>query len=247
MKFATLMFALVGFLVLGLKPRGTSAAVATFGTETLFGYGYPTGSDPTLGATLSGLAPNSYTFANNGYGHSYPFTPSSGDLAGTDQIYVGQTQTGAYDEYALQTQRINGPDVITINYSSIVPQGQSITTLTLGIGADDFQYPRFGVPFTTTINGINDQALANAIMSDDMEIPNVNAGYEHFLSIGIDPAMLLPSNVLALSINEGGNGGDGWAVDFLTVGVTTPEPTGVAISGIIALVMCMGRSRRRAA
>jgi hypothetical protein len=33
--------------------------------------------------------------------------------------------------------------------------------------------------------------------------------------------LLDPSNVLTLAIDEGGNGGDGWAVDFLTVGVGT--------------------------
>ena len=40
---------------------------------------------------------------------------------------------------------------------------------------------------------------------------------------------LLPSEMLTLSIDEGGDGGDGWAVDFLTVGITSqgaavPEP-----------------------
>ena len=42
-----------------------------------------------------------------------------------------------------------------------------------------------------------------------------------FFSIGLDPASLDESNVLTLTIDEGGDGGDGWAVDFLTVGVET--------------------------
>src|SRR4030095_9043491 len=42
-----------------------------------------------------------------------------------------------------------------------------------------------------------------------------------FLSIGLDPASLDVSNVLTLTIDERGDGGDGWAVDFLTVGVQT--------------------------
>ena len=41
------------------------------------------------------------------------------------------------------------------------------------------------------------------------------------MTIGIDPAVLQTNNILTLSIDEGGNGGDGWAIDFLTVGVTT--------------------------
>ena len=43
------------------------------------------------------------------------------------------------------------------------------------------------------------------------------------MTIGIDPSTLLSSNILTLSIDEGGDGGDGYAVDFLTVGVVTAD------------------------
>jgi hypothetical protein len=106
--------------------------------------------------------------------------------------------------------------VITLDYSSLVPAGQKVATLTLGVGADDFQFPAWGQPFTALINGVTNAALTAALNGLNQTGP-----YEQFLSVGIDPAALQANHVLTLSINEGGNGGDGWAVDFLTVGVTT--------------------------
>jgi len=44
-------------------------------------------------------------------GHEFPFTPSAGDFAGTDQIYVRSVQTAAHDGYAGAAQRINGPSM----------------------------------------------------------------------------------------------------------------------------------------
>jgi len=69
---------------------------------------------------------------------------------------------------------------------------------------------------------------------------------ERFFSIGIAPAMLVNTNVLTLSINEGGDGGDGWAVDFLTVGVTSspvPKPGSVAILAGAGGVFLLRRRR----
>ena len=97
-----------------------------------------------------------------------------------------------------------------------MPAGQTILTYTLGIGADDFQYPNSGDPFTVMINGATNTALTAAINSLNQTGP-----YERFLTIGLNPAALQNNKVLTLSINEGGNGGDGWAIDFLTIGVTT--------------------------
>ena len=74
-------------------------------------------------------------------------------------IYVGLVQTGAHDGYSTFGGRLNGPDVITLDYSSLVPGGSTITSLTLGIAADDFQFPPFGQPFTATINGVVNTAL----------------------------------------------------------------------------------------
>lgn len=174
--------------------------------------------DPKTGATLIGLAPDVVTHSTATFNHSFPFSPTAGDYPGTDQIYVGHTQTGTFDGYAGAASRINGPQVITLDYSSLVPAGQAVATLTLGIGADDFQFPNWGQPFTVMINGATNAALTSAINGLNQTGP-----YEQFLSIGIDPAVLQANHILTLSIDEGGNGGDGWAVDFLTVGVTTAQ------------------------
>ena len=54
-----------------------------------------------------------------------------------------------------------------------------------------------------------------------------------FGTIGVSPSILLPTHILTLSIDQGGDGGDGWAVDFLTVGVTTvPEPSTLLLTGL---------------
>lgn len=211
------------------------AGVITFGTEDCLGTGCYGASDPTAGATLIGLAPGAVTDASSTYGHSFPFTPSAGDFPGTDQIYVGSVQTGSDDGYSTSQQRINGPDVMTMDYSSLVGAGQSVTSLTLGIAADDFQFPVFGQPFIVTLDGSPDPALTTELESLNESGPEV-----HFFTIGLDPALDNPSHTLTLSIDEGGNGGDGWAVDFLTLGVETaaagtPEP-GTAVLNAIGLL-----------
>lgn len=218
--------------------------VLEYGNENLLNTGtYP--SDPKAGATLIGLAPGVSTEATQSFTHGFPFSPSPGDFPGTDQIYVGSVQTGADDGYSVSAQRINGPDVLSLDYSSLVPAGNTITTLTLGIAADDFQFPVFGNPFTLTVNGTVDAALTTLI-----ESLNETGPMEQFVTIGIDPAALLPSDVLTLSIDEGGDGGDGYAIDFLTVGVTTvaaapgtPEPAALALLG--AGLAGLGFARRR--
>ena len=201
------------------------AGTVTYGTVDCLTTGCYGASDPTSGAILQGLAPNTVSSSSNSFGHGYPFTPTVGDFAGTDQIYVGSVQTGAHDGYAIQSQRINGPDVMVLDYSSLVSSGQTVTSLTLGIAADDFQFPEFGQAFTASINGSVDSALSSQLNSLDENGPQV-----HFFTIGLDPSLDTASHTVTLSIDEGGDGGDGWAVDFLTMGVTTqavgtPEPT----------------------
>jgi hypothetical protein len=210
--------------------NSAGAAVLQFGDQDVLGNGsYST--DPTAGATLEGLAPGVSTFGAPGIVHNFPFAPSTGDYPGTDQIYVGTVQTDAHEGYSAAAQRINGPQVITMDYSSLVPAGQVVQSLTLGIAADDFQFPRFGNPFTAQINGVTDSSLTDVINSVDETGPVVQ-----FFSIGILPGELLSTNVLTLSINEGGDGGDGWAIDFLTVGVTAvPEPA-TLYSGLCSLL-----------
>jgi hypothetical protein len=201
-----------------------------------------------LGATLTGLAPNAVTMATDSFSHGYPFSPSAGDYPGTDQIYVGSVQTGAHDGYSGSTQRINGPDAFDLDYSPLLSGGNTVTGVTLGIAADDFQFPGIGNPFTATINGTVDTALSNELNSLNQGGPIVQ-----FFTIGIDPSLLNASNHLDLSIDEGGDGGDGYAVDFLTVGVTTataatPEPASIGLfGGGMALGLIALRRRKTSA
>jgi PEP-CTERM motif len=236
---------LLAFALLSTFAPRASADVLEYGDENLLNTGtYP--SDPKAGATLQGLAPGVVTLATDVFGHGFPFTPAAGAFPGTDQIYVGSVQTGAHDGYSVAGARINGPQILTMDYSSLVTVGQSVTTFTLGIATDDFQFPAFGQPFIASINGIVNTALTNTLNSVDDGGP-----VERFLTIGIDPATLLGTNILTLTIDEGGDGGDGWAVDFLTVGVTTsavPEPASLVSLGLgsLGVFLCRRRSRRSA-
>ena len=222
------------------------AAVLQYGDkDVLNGTGsYPI--DPTTGATLQGLAPNVVTFGQPELNHGFPFSPSVGEFPGTDRIYVGSVQTGFHDGYSGSSLRVNGPQVLTLNYSSLVPPGSTIDTLTLGIAADDFQNVVFGQPFTATINGVTNTVLTSTLNSLDQSGPQVQ-----FFTIGISPGSLLPTNILTLSINQGGDGGDGWAVDFLTVGVTArpvPEPGTMALfaAAVGGVGLRFGRRKRGA-
>jgi len=217
-------FVLVGVaLSLAESSYGTTS-VAQFGDADVLGTGiYP--GDPTAGATLSGLAPGAVTFGAPALGHSFPFDPS-GDYPGTDQIYVGAAQSASHDGYSSYAGRILGPQVIVIDYDALAPAGESITTFSLGIAFDDFQQVPLGQPFILSINGVVNQPLTDLANSLDQTTPQVQ-----FASIGIDPALLLGTNILTLTIDQGGDGGDGWAIDFLTVGVETaiPAPSSAAL------------------
>src|SRR5450755_1889903 len=96
------------------------ASVITFGDEDCLNQGCYGATDPTAGATLQGLASDVVTLASVSYAHNYPFSPSAGDFPGTDTIYVGSTQTNAHDGYSDYSGRVNGPQVLTLDYSSLI-------------------------------------------------------------------------------------------------------------------------------
>jgi hypothetical protein len=127
-----------------------------------------------------------------------------------------------------------------LDYSTAVGSLETITTFTLGIAADDFQFPVLGQPFSARINAIPYDPLSDLLNSLSQTGPAVQ-----FVSIGLPVGLLVPNNSLTLEIDGGGDGGDGWAVDFLTVGVTTvPEPT-ASVLGIIAGTLLLKRRRRK--
>ena len=243
---AVWMFGL--FLAAAAVAPARAQVVMEFGDEDLCNTGtYAT--DPKAGATLFGLAAGAATFATSAFPHSFPFTPTAGDYAGTDQIYVGSTQTGSHDGYATYGGRIKGPQVIMLNYGSLIPVGRTIQTLTLGVGADDFQVPAFQQPFTASINGTTNAALTDALNGLSQTGP-----FTQFLTVGVNTAQLTNNNTLTLSINGLGDGGDGWAVDYLTVGLTFAPVTNVPEPGTVALVSASAlsgaaflRRRKRAA
>lgn len=209
--------------------KNATAGVIVYGDKDILGTGTYT-VDPTTNAVLSGLLPGVSSlgyYGITGLSHGYPFSPSTTEFSGTDQIFVGSNKTANRDGYANVGTR--GPLIAHLDFSSIVPVGQTITTLTLGIGFDDFQQPFFHQPFVLKINGLLDTALTNLANAFDQTGPRVS-----FATIGIDPAILGGNNNMVLSIDQAGDGGDGWAVDFFTIGVTSngnvvPEPSSFAI------------------
>lgn len=229
-------------MLAGFAGAGARAAVMTYGDVDIVNQAAPGAFDPRDGAVLEGLAPGQLSAGTYAYGHGYPFSPSPGDYPGTDQIYVGANQTASHDGYSASPQRIAGPQVITIDYSALLSPNHPVTTFTLGLAMDDFQAPLWGNPFTGSVNGKPYDPLSALLNSVTQTGP-----IERFHSIGIDTSLLDPSGILTLTIDEGGDGGDGWALDFVTAGVTVPEPATmpVLLAGLFGLGMLRRTARSR--
>lgn len=210
-----------------------------FGDADLVGFGFPAGVTPTDGAATVGLVAGQVSFATGIYGHGFPFSPGVGEFPGTDQIYVGSTQTGFHDGYSSVDGRMAGPQVLTLDLTGLVPAGEAVETLTLGIAADDFQNRVAGQPFTVSINGIPSDLLTGVINSLDQTTP-----VEQYISFGL-PISDFVGNSLVVTIDEGGDGGDGWSVDYLTLGVTTvvPEPGVVGFGAAVGVGALLRRRR----
>ncbi len=140
------LVAVLGMSVLALLVGGAArAGVMEYGNENVLNSGATYPSDPKAGATLQYLAAGVVT---DFYRHlpsatASRSTPTVGDFPGTrTRIYVGSVQTAAHEGYSGAASRLNGPQVLTLDYSSLVPAGQKIDTFTLGIASDDFQFPR---------------------------------------------------------------------------------------------------------
>lgn len=221
------------------------ANVQTYGDVDQLNQGsYP--EDPTTGASTFGLAANQITFATNSYFHgNWPFTPEPDDLPGTDTMYAGAFPYAGGDGYSNSSGHINGIQEITIDYGAQVPEGHTITSFTLGIAADDFQFQIFGNPYTAVINNAQVPALSDVLNAFDQTGPLVR-----FFTIGLDVNTLRPDHTLTLLIRQAAGGargdanvGDGWAIDFLTVGLETVPTPGVA--SLVGLAAVTGFRRRR--
>ena len=227
-----------------LLSANASAFVMTFGDKDALGFDIYGDDEPTDGASLEGLMTGDVTFAFNSYAHGFPFDPEITDHAGTDQIFVGSDQTAVGDGYSVYASRMAGPQVITVDYNPIVQAGHSVDTLTLGIAADDFQeaHPFFNNGYIALVNGTIVVDLINELNGLNQSGPHVQ-----YFSLGIDPSILDPSHSLTLTIDQAGLGNDGWAIDFLTIGVTTsinmPLPPAFVLFAA-GLMATAGLSRR---
>jgi len=202
-------------------PLPAAAKILVFGDKDLFGSQYPNGVDPTTGAQLSGLQPGQVSTATQTYDYNDNFTPNFGDLGGqtdypgTDQLYVASNTTPQMN----QIQR--GPQVISMDYSSQVPPGQAVSGLTLGMSITGFDAQETQQTYSVWINNQIDVPLSRYINSVEL-----GAHATQFFAIGVDPQLLLPNNTLTLKIDSTGSQNPlAWAIDFLTIGVTTsPAP-----------------------
>jgi len=212
----------------GSAPQQVQAAppsqsqVLVFGDKDLFGTQYANGADPTAGTQLEGLTPSQVTMSSGTYYYAHGFAPGLGDLGGqsdypgTDQPYVGSAITD------VQSPTLRGPQIISMDYSSQVPAGQQVAGLTLGMAVTGFDSTDTQETYTAWING-----QVNTSLSQELNSLRQGGQMTQFFTTGIDPKLLRPGNSLSLQIDASGAWAGPWAIDFLTIGVTTePIPSG---------------------
>jgi len=202
-----------------LLPVALQAEVRIFGDVDMLGTGtYPV--DPTTIVATQGLVEGAGAYMP-AIGHSWGFVPEDDDFPGTDQIYTGSVQLGYHDGYSIAEERISGPQEFVLDASDLLCAEGHVTSLTLGIAADDFQQPSFGQPFSVLINGVFHHQLSYWMNTIDQTGPCVG-----LYCLGLDPLLLGSDGIMAVTIDQGGDGGDGWAVDYLTLGVVCGDEVG---------------------
>ena len=212
-------------------PPPSQSQVLVFGDKDLFGTQYANGVDPTAGTQLDGLTPGQVTMSSGTYYYAHGFAPGLGDLGGqsdypgTDQPYVGSAITD------VQSPTLRGPQIISMDYSSQVPAGQQVAGLTLGMAVTGFDSTDTRDTYTAWING-----QVNRPLSQELNSLRQGGQMTQFFTTGIDPKLLRPGNSLSLQIDASGDWAGPWAIDFLTIGVTT-EPIPGAQSGSVGAVM----------
>lgn len=226
------VWATVGLLTAAGAAAGQPANVVVFGDLDRVGNGtYLT--SPWDTAALFGLTAGQ-TSAGPVFPAAGPTPPNQADFQRTDRVLKG---TGsAQDGYAnAMNNPLSGAHTFTLDYTAALQGGTAVDTLTIGVMLIDVQ-PSASAQYTLNVNG-----SASAFTNITGVVNGLDQAGQagQFLSFGVplDVLALNPSaNTLNFTIDQG-VGGDGFAVDFLTVGVTpVPEPAGLLLVGLAAFV-----------
>ncbi|MBW6460443.1 MAG: carboxypeptidase regulatory-like domain-containing protein [Bacteroidales bacterium] len=180
------------------------------------GFGWPAGFDPFTGATTPV--------------HSYPFSPDTNDVDGTDRIMVITSYTGSppagKDGYTSTTSRPeNLPRPITLTYDL---SGTVVNSAVLQIFVDDFQAQKWHANYFVTINDVQAPYLAQQINTLDQTGPR---GKLITAAIPAEQLSLISSGTLSILFDDLTTGaGEGYAIDFVKLLV---NPTGFTYTGTI--------------
>jgi len=193
-----------------------AAVMVRVGDIDNLGFGWPTNYDPFSGASTPA--------------HSFPFSPETEDVDGTDRImvitsYVGSPPNGQ-DGYTNTTTRPeNLPRPIVMNYNL---NGTIITSAVLQIFVDDFQASRWGANYFVTMNQFQLPGLAQQVNSLLQTGP---IGKLITFAIPASHLSYINSGSLELLFDDLTTGaGDGYAIDFVKLLI---NPTSFTYTGTI--------------